>query len=145
LAAQAARDNAVELTTIDVSPPSFIGEIAARLAPLHLDAIVAPASTPIWQNRKSVVSALNALRLPAIYESEIFLNEGGLMYYGPIRTNAISQVALVVRKILQGEPAGSLPVEQPTLFELVINLRAPYAASYGIRASTLRRADRILQ
>jgi putative tryptophan/tyrosine transport system substrate-binding protein len=145
LAAQAARDNSVEMTTIDVSSPSFIAEITQRLAPLRLDAVVAPASAPVWQNRKSVVSALNTLRLPAIYESELFLDEGGLMYYGPVRTDAIPQVANDVEKILRGEPAGNLPIEQPTLFELVVNLRAAYAADYGIHASTLRRADRILQ
>lgn len=145
LATQAAKDNNVELTTIDVSSPAFIAEITQRLAPLGLDAVVAPASAPIWQNRKPVINALNTLRLPAIYESELFLDDGGLMYYGPVRTDAIPQVANDVGKILRGEPAGNLPIDQPTRFELVVNLRAAYAADYGIRASTLRRADRILQ
>jgi putative ABC transport system substrate-binding protein len=145
LAQEAAQNRGLRLSIIDVSAKSFIAEMATRLEPMGLDAVVAPASAPIWQNRKSVVDVLNALHLPAIYESELFLNEGGLIYYGPIRTSALAQVALDVRKIMHGEAAGDLAVEQPTLFELVINLHAPHASDYAIRASTLRRADRILQ
>jgi len=145
LAEEAAQSRGLKLTIIDVSAKSFIAEMSARLEPMKLDAVIAPASAPIWQNRKLVVEALNGLGLPTIYESELFLDEGGLMYYGPIRTSALAQVALDVRKIMHGEAAGDLAVEQPTLFELVINLRAPHAVDYAIRASTLRRADRILQ
>jgi putative tryptophan/tyrosine transport system substrate-binding protein len=145
LAEAAARSRGVKLSIVDVSQAGFIAEMSSRLAPLGLDAIVAPASTVLWQNPKPVVDSLNALRLPAIYEGDRFLAEGGLMYYAPIRSDAIAQVALDVRKIIQGNAAGDLPVEQPTLFELVINLRAPHAVEYDIRPTTLRRADRILQ
>jgi putative ABC transport system substrate-binding protein len=145
VAAAAARNYHVTLTVIDVSPPGFISEMSARLAPLRLDAVVAPASRPLWQNRKQVVETLNSLRLPAIYESDLFLNEGGLMSYGPVRTDAMAQLALDVSKIIHGEAAGELAVEKPTLFDLTINLRSPNAGQYGIRASTLRRANRILQ
>jgi putative ABC transport system substrate-binding protein len=145
LAQEAAQNRGLTLSTIDVSAKSFIAELSAHIEAMKLDAVIAPASAPIWQNRKSVVEALNGLRLPTIYESKLFLDEGGLMSYGPIRASALAQVALDVHKIMHGEAAGDLAVEQPTLFELVINLRAPHAADYAIRASTLRRADRILQ
>jgi putative ABC transport system substrate-binding protein len=145
LAEEAARSRGIRLSVIDVAADSFIAEMSMRLAPMKLEAVIAPASAPIWQNRKKVVDALNGLRVPTIYESELFLKEGGLMYYGPIRANSVAQAASYVRKIVHGESAGDLPVEQPTLFELVVNLRAPAAADYGIRPSTLRRADRILQ
>jgi putative ABC transport system substrate-binding protein len=135
----------VDLVKVDVAAHDFVKEMGIRLKPLHLDAAIAPASAPIWQSRHAVVEKLNDLKLPAIYESALFLEEGGLMYYGPVRTDATSQVAAYVRKILLGEPAGEIPVEQPTLFELAINLRAPHAADFGISAATLRRADRILQ
>jgi putative ABC transport system substrate-binding protein len=135
----------VDLIQIDVSPPGFAARFRERLKSLHLDAVLAPASAPLWQNRKSMVQALNDARLPAIYESDIFLAEGGLMSYGPVRTDAVPQLAKSVCKIMRGESAGEIPVDQPTRFEFVMNLRAPHVSEFGIKAATLRRADRILE
>jgi putative ABC transport system substrate-binding protein len=135
----------VDLIRIDVSPPDFVATLREHLESLRLDAVLAPASAPVWQSRKAVVEALNDLRLPAIYESDVFLAEGGLMSYGPVRTDAIPQVVKSVRKILRGESAGDIPVDQPALFEFVMNLRAPHFSEFGIKATTLRRADRILE
>ena len=145
---EAQRDAArlqVELLPIDVSPSGFAAQLPARLKSLHLDAVLAPASTPLWENRRAMVQALNETRLPAIYESDIFLAEGGLMSYGPVRTDVFSQLAKSVSKILRGESAGDIPVDQPTLFEFVMNLRAPHFADFGVKATALRRADRILE
>ncbi len=146
--AHAHRDAAhiqVNLIPIDVSPPGFVATLSEQLKSLRLDAVLAPDSAPLWENRKSVVQALNDARLPAIYESDIFLAEGGLMSYGPIRTDAIPKLVDSVRKILRGDPAGDIPVDQPTLFEFVMNLRAPHFSEFGITAATLRRADRVLE
>jgi putative ABC transport system substrate-binding protein len=140
----AARGN-VELIPIDVSTPDFLPNLKARAASLRLEAILAPASAPIWQNRKLVVTALNELRLPVIYESDIFLAEGGLMSYGPIRTDSIPRLAEAVVRILRGTPAGDIPVDQPSLFEFVLNMQAPHFSEFGIKPTTLRRADRLLE
>ena len=145
LAEEAAARSAVQLIPINISPTGFAEKAMATLKPLRLDAIIAPASAPLWQQRVVFVEQFNALEIPVIYENEVFLREGGLMFYGPIRNNAMAQLATDVAKILMGESAGDLPVEQPTLFELVVNLRAPHVSEYRIDASTLRRADRILQ
>jgi putative ABC transport system substrate-binding protein len=133
----------VDLIPIDVSPPGFAAKFPERLKSLRLDAVLAPASAPLWENRKSMVQALNDARLPAIYESDIFLAEGGLMSYGPVRTDAIPQLAKSVGKIVRGQSAGDIPVDQPTLFEFVMNLSAPHYLDFGVKAATLRRADRI--
>ena len=145
LAEEAAVRLGIHLFRVNVAAPGFLSKVRETLAPLRLDALIAPASATLWQNRPAIVRVLNDLKIPAIYESELFLAEGGLMYYGPIRTDAMAHVVSNVRKILSGERAGDLPVDQPTLFELVVNLKAPNAADYGIAASVLRRADRILQ
>jgi putative tryptophan/tyrosine transport system substrate-binding protein len=133
----------ISLIRIDVSSKDFLASLDERLKSLRLDAVLAPASAPVWQNRQAVVKALSDAQLPAIYENGIFLAEGGLMSYGPVRTNVIPQLAKFVAKILRGEPAGDIPVEQPTLFEFAINLRAPHFSEFGIKAATLRHADRI--
>ena len=145
LAGEAAARSDVQLIPINIALADFAVRALALLKPLRLDAIIAPASTPLWQQRAVFVEQLNALEIPVIYENEVFLREGGLMFYGPIRSNAMAQLAADVGKILKGESAGDIPVEQPTLFELVINLRAPHMSQYEINPSTLRRADRILQ
>jgi putative tryptophan/tyrosine transport system substrate-binding protein len=145
LAEQAAARLGVHLSKINVASANFIQTLDAKLKALHLDAVIAPALAPLWQNRSVVVRTMNNLQLPVLYENDVFLTEGGLMSYGAIRTDAMPQVAIDVRKILSGEAAGDLPVEQPTLFELVINLRAPHATEYGVDPSALRRADRILE
>ena len=145
LAHEAAVRGRIELVEIDVSAPNFVARLSTTLSALHLDALVAPASAPTWQNRKAVVDVVDTQRLPAIYESTLFLDEGGLMSYGSIASDSIAQVARTAGKILRGERAGEIPVDQPTLFELTINLRAQHAGEYGIKAATLRRADRILE
>jgi putative ABC transport system substrate-binding protein len=145
LSAEVAARDRVDLMKLDVSAPDFLSTLPATLSALHLDAVVAPASAPIWQNRKAVVGAVNDQRLPAIYEGTVFLEEGGLMSYGSVATDAMRQIVSAVDAILTGEAAGRIPVEQPSLFELVINLRAPHFSDFKIRAETLRRADRILE
>jgi putative tryptophan/tyrosine transport system substrate-binding protein len=145
LADEAAARLAIQLIKIDAAERHFMSEIGEHLRALRLQAAIAPSSTPLWQNRRLVVGSLNDLKIPVIYESAVFLSEGGLMFYGPVRTDAIAQIATDVHKILRGEPAGEIPVDQPTLFELVINLGAPHAMDYQISAATLQRADQILQ
>lgn len=144
-AQRAATRAQVDLIQIDVSPPNFMATLPKQLASLHLDALVVPASAPLWQSRGAFVAVVNELRLPAIYESDRFLAEGGLMSYGPIRLDAMRQLANSVRKILSGESAGDIPVDQPSLFEFVVNLRAPHFTEFGIKGAALRRADRILE
>jgi putative ABC transport system substrate-binding protein len=145
LAEEAAARRGIQLIPINIAVSGFAEKALATLKALRLEAIVAPASTPLWQQRDIFVEQLNGLEIPVVYENEVFLRAGGLMFYGPVRSTAMAQLASGVSKIVMGESAGDLPVEQPTLFELVINLRAPHFAQFGISPSTLRRADRILQ
>lgn len=145
LADEAAARLGIQLIKIDAAEQHFMSEMGKQLRLLRLQGAIAPSSTPLWQNRRLVVEKLNELQIPVIYESAVFLSEGGLMFYGPVRTDAIAQIAIDVHKILRGEPAGEIPVDQPTLFELVINLGAPHALDYRINAATLQRADRIMQ
>jgi putative ABC transport system substrate-binding protein len=133
----------VDLIKIDVSAANFISNLGASLRALRLTGLIAPASAPLWQNRKVAVEIINSQRLPAIYESTIFLDEGGLMSYGSTDSDAMPPLVNAIHKVLLGEAAGSIPVEQPMHFELVINLKAPHVAEFAIKAATLRRADRI--
>ncbi len=83
--------------------------------------------------------------MPAVYWASAIVNDGGLMAYGPSLVEAYQQVAVHVAKILRGAKPADLPIEQPTRFELVINLKTANALGIRIPQSVLLRADRVIE
>jgi putative tryptophan/tyrosine transport system substrate-binding protein len=92
-----------------------------------------------------VAAAAAASQLPAIYEFRPFVTDGGLISYGPPVLPFYRDVAGYVDKILRGAAPGSLPVQQPTKFELVINLKTAKALGITIPPNLLARADEVIE
>jgi putative ABC transport system substrate-binding protein len=95
--------------------------------------------------RARIVEFAAEHRLPAIYESSDFVDVGGLMSFGPDISNLYRGAAVYVDKILKGAKPGDLPIEQPTKFELVLNMKAAKALGISFPASILLRADKLIE
>ncbi len=108
-------------------------------------AVVMPVASALFHAEKQRLVRLAAKhRLPTIYENRAFSEAGGLMSYGPDIQDIFRRAATFVERILKGRKPADLPVEQPTKFELVVNLKAAKALGLTIPQSLLLRADRVI-
>jgi len=98
-----------------------------------------------WNNRRQIVDLAVRQRLPAIYWNRTYAVDGGLMAYGEDERDVPRRLAVLVDKILRGAKPADLPIEQPTKFELVINLKAAKAMGLTIPPSLLGRADEVIR
>ena len=109
------------------------------------DALIILPGPVLFLHRKRVVDLAAQSRLPAIYPHPEFVEDGGLMFYGPDFVDLFRRAATYVDKILKGRQPADLPVEQPIKFELVINLRTAEQMGLSIPPSVLYQADRVMQ
>ena len=99
----------------------------------------------LFSQRKRTVDLANRNRLPAVYFFQSFVEDGGLMSYGPSDADLFRRAASYVDRILKGTKPGELPVEQPTKFELFVNLKAAKMLGVMIPESFLARADKVIE
>ena len=107
--------------------------------------ILVPPDVTINVHRELVTSLAARYRLPAIYSNRPLVVSGGLMYYGPDIIDQFRRAASYVDRILRGEKPADLPIQQPTKFEFVINLRAATALGLDVPGTLLARADEVIE
>ena len=95
--------------------------------------------------RKRILQLLHQSRMPVIHPNTVWIDEGGLMYYGVNSFESYRRAATYVHRILKGAKPSELPIEQPTKFELVINLKAAKQIGVTIPQNVLGRADRVIR
>ncbi len=141
----AARALGVQVQFLELGGPDDLERTFAAITTRRADAlIVLPATVP-FVHRKQIVALAIRHRLPSMFWRREFVDAGGLMAYGPDQPRMYHRAAVYVSKILQGAQPADLPIEQPTKFELVINLKTAKALGLTIPQSLLLLADEIIQ
>jgi ABC-type uncharacterized transport system substrate-binding protein len=142
---QAAKTSRTELLSIEVRAPDEIDGAFAAMSRWHADALVVLGG-PLAMNQRSRIAELAAShKLPAIYYEREIVAVGGLMSYGADLKDMTRRAATYVDKILKGAKPADLPVEQPTKFELVINLKAARTLGLELPPTLLARADEVIE
>lgn len=109
------------------------------------DALLVLSSAIFNSNRRQIVNLATKNRLPAMYPRAEFVEEGGLLTYGVNTPDLYRRAAIFVDKILKGAKPGDLPVEQPTKFDFIINLKTAKQLRLTIPPNVLARADRVIR
>ena len=137
----AARSLGVQVHMIDVEVPADIPGVFEAMRRRGAEALIVLPSPMFYAERRRLAALAARDRLPAIYEMKEYVDEGGLMSYGPSFPEMYRRAATYVDKILKGAKPGDLPMEQPTKFEFVINLKTAKALGLTIPPPVLARAD----
>jgi putative ABC transport system substrate-binding protein len=135
----------VKLQVLEVRERQEIDDAFAAMAKERAGALLVVSDAMLSAQRERIVDLATKHRLPAISEWREFAEAGGLLSFGANLADMYRRLATYVDKILKGAKPGDLPVEQPTTFEFVINLRTAQALGLTIPPPILFRADRVIE
>jgi ABC-type uncharacterized transport system substrate-binding protein len=142
----AARSLGVRLQALQVEGPDDLAAAFAAMQKNRTEALIVSSSPLFYVHRTRLVTLATNHRRPTIYhQREFVVGSGGLMSCGPDFNDLVRRSATYVDKVLRGAMPGDLPVEQPTKFELVINLKTAKALGLTIPQSLLQRADQVIE
>jgi putative tryptophan/tyrosine transport system substrate-binding protein len=142
---QAAKELGIELVTFRASNRDEVDRAIDGLVRAHVGAVNVLASPILFAHHPAMIERLNRAQLPSIYQWPERAAVGALAGYGPLIRRAWVQLARMTDKVLRGAHPADIPVEQPTRFELAINLKTAYALGLTVPQSILARADEVIE
>jgi putative ABC transport system substrate-binding protein len=144
---EGARRHGVECTIIPIATPEQIVPTMERIRDSGSQAINVLAGPLFgsYPNRSTIIENANRLRLPAVYQWPEMAEEGGMAAYGSRFADIFRQMARQVVRVLRGGKPSEIPVEQPTRFELVLNLKTAKVIGHEIPAIFVLRADKVIE
>jgi putative ABC transport system substrate-binding protein len=141
-----ARSLRLELQSVELSSVEDLNRAFAAVTKGRAQALIVLSGNPVVVAKRSQVTSLaQRHRLPSVYSGREFVTYGGLMSYGPSVPDMFRRAAVYVDRILKGARPGDLPVEQPTKFELAVNLKTAKALGLTMPPPLLQRADHLIQ
>jgi len=135
----------VEVNPVNTRDAGEIERAIAAFAGSPNGGLIVTASASAIAHRDLIVTLAARHKLPAVYHRRVYLTNGGLMSYGPDFTDQFRRAAGYVDRILKGEKPADLPVQSPTKYELVINLKTTKALGLDVPATLLARADEVIE
>jgi putative tryptophan/tyrosine transport system substrate-binding protein len=146
-AERSARTMGIQVVAVDIHSPDQIDTALTSIPHLRAEAVLVPADPVTGGNAARIVQLISAQHLPAIYPFgfETFIASGGLISYGPSDAAIWSQAATYVAQILKGSKPADLPVERPTTFDLVVNLKTARILGITVPQSILLQATQVIR
>jgi putative tryptophan/tyrosine transport system substrate-binding protein len=144
-AQMAAQTLGVKTQLVDVQNPADLTPSLKSLLPNLPHGLMSLPDAMLWNNRRTIIDFSNKQRIPTIFPEREFTDDGGLMAYGPNVADNFRRAATFVDKILKGAKPADLPVEQPTKFEFIINLKTAKQIGLTIPPNVLARADKVIK
>lgn len=141
----AAGSSGVELITADVRDRIEIGQAYERFARASAAGVIVMPDPLFTINRDEIIALAAQRHLPAMYYFRFFVTSGGLMSYGPDTIDVYERAASYADRILKGARPGDLPIQQPTKFELVLNLKTAKDLGIAFPQSLVLRANEVIQ
>jgi ABC-type uncharacterized transport system substrate-binding protein len=135
----------IEVLPVDVRDVDEIERAVTAFARTSNGGLVATAGAPTQVHREKIVSLAARYRLPAVYPFRYFITSGGLISYGADTIDPYRRAAGYVDRILKGERPADMPVQAPTKYELVINLKTAKALGLEVPPTLLARADEVIE
>jgi putative tryptophan/tyrosine transport system substrate-binding protein len=135
----------IDASPLNVRDAEEIESAIVAFARLPNGGLVVTSSALAVRYRDLIIMLAGRHKLPAVYYARIFASSGGLISYGPDRTDQFQRAAAYVDRILKGENPADLPVQAPTRYELVINLNTAKALNLEVPPTLLARADEVIE
>jgi putative ABC transport system substrate-binding protein len=135
----------VELSPVDVRDAGEIERAVTAFARSSNGGLIVTASALATRHRDLIIALAARLRLPAVYPYRFFVTVGGLISYGPDFVDQYRQAAGYVDRILKGEKPADMPVQAPTKYELIVNLKTAKALGLDVPQTLLGRADEVIE